>query len=101
MGFAQAAFPVNEQGIKGKPSGGLCNFDGHGVGHAVRFPDNEVLEREGRRGIRSPLGDRLLGERCGRGRRVVIDHDVLYEGMSDHAGWFEGGRLRQGSTIGR
>ena len=35
------------------------------------------------------------------GRAVVIDHDVLYQGMSDHAGWFEGGRLRQGSTIGR
>ena len=52
MRLSQAALPVDEQGVEMGLAGHFRHGDGHGIGHAVRIANDEVLERErGRRAV--------------------------------------------------
>ncbi len=48
VGLAQPALAVDEQGIEEGAAGGLGHLDSQGIGHLVRFADDEVLEGERR-----------------------------------------------------
>ncbi len=100
MSLAQAALAVDEQRVEGALTWGFGDLHRHGIGHAVRLADDEVLERERAeraghvRRLRSGWGlrQRLLGQHVGNSRGASADK-VVVRGRLDRCR-LRGNRLR-------
>ena len=91
VSFPQTAFPVDKKRVERRFAGHFRNVDGHGVSHAVRVADDEILECERRRGmIARSCGRCALRALDGRLRFRRAPVDVVVEGRIAHAvGMFE------------